>query len=137
MILAERALASAAIDISDGFARDLGRLCEASGCGAVVWEEHLPLTEVKKDQLACPSELELGLYGGEDYELIFTVRPSRVSRLPRSIGGVALHLIGEIRSGRGLTLIGPARAAASLDVGGYDHFNKSNVPNLRRPHFTG
>jgi thiamine-monophosphate kinase len=136
MILARRALASAAIDISDGFARDLGRLCDASGCGAVIWEEHLPLTEVKKDQAPRPSELELGLYGGEDYELILAVRRSRVARLPRKIGGVALHLIGEIRSGRGLTLIGPTGAAALLDVRGYDHFNKSNVRNPRPPHFT-
>jgi thiamine-monophosphate kinase len=136
MILARRALASAVIDISDGFARDLGRLCDASGCGAVVWEEHLPLTEVKKDQASRPSELELGLYGGEDYELIFTVRPSRAARVPRAISGVALHSVGEIRSGRGLTLIGLTGAAASLDVGGYDHFSKSNVHNPRPPQFT-
>lgn len=124
--LARRGLASAAIDVSDGFARDLGRLCDASGCGAVVWEGCLPLPAFKKDRRdRRPSPLELGLYGGEDYELIFTVPSSRTSHVPRSIDGLALHFIGEIRSGRGLTLIGPAGVATPMEARGFDHFSGS------------
>jgi thiamine-monophosphate kinase len=61
-----RERASAAIDISDGFALDLHRLCRASQVGAVV--DRLPV--------ARRSSIEQALYGGEDYELLFAM-PSR------------------------------------------------------------
>ena len=125
--LCRRRLASAAIDISDGFARDLGRLCDSSGCGAEIWENRLPLVELDADRDRRPSALELALYGGEDYELLFTVRHSRAAHVPCTIGGVAVHHIGEIRSGRGLSLIRRGGAATPLDARGYDHFSKSNV----------
>ena len=118
--LARRGLVSAAIDISDGLARDLGRLCDASGCGAMIWEDRLPLANLKEASGATP--LELGLYGGEDYELLFTVPRSRFSRVPRAISGVVLHRIGEIRSGRGLTLVGRGGVARPIETRGYDHF---------------
>jgi len=124
--LAQRGLASAAIDISDGFARDLGRLCDASGCASVIWEECLPLAGLKEERHRGYGPLERGLHGGEDYELIFTVRRSRASYVPRSIGGVALHSIGEIRRGRGLTLIQRGGLETSLEARGYDHFRLSN-----------
>ena len=123
--LARRGLASAAIDISDGFARDLGRLCEASGCGATLWEDRLPLVNLKAVRDSTP--LELGLYGGEDYELIFTVPRSRVSQVPRAIGGVALHRIGEIRRGRGLTLLGRGGGTIRIEARGYDHFHETHA----------
>jgi len=124
MALARRALASAAIDVSDGFARDLGRLCDASGCGATIWEDCLPLVNAKAARDATP--LELALYGGEDYELIFTVPRTRLSQVPRAIGGVALHRIGEIRRGRGLALLGRGGEAIPIEAGGYDHFRRSD-----------
>lgn len=126
MALARHGLASPAIDISDGFARDLGRLCDASGCGAVVWEDRLPLTDRRKDRDLSWSPLELGLYGGEDYELIFTVRSSRVPQVPRAIAGVPLHPIGEIRRGHGLTLVQRNGSETPLVARGYDHFRRSS-----------
>jgi thiamine-monophosphate kinase len=126
MVLARRGLASAAIDISDGFARDLGRLCDASGCGAVIWEERLPLVNLKGDRCRSLNPLELGLHGGEDYELIFTVRSSRAYRVPPSIQGLAMHPIGQIRSTRGLTLIERGGAAVPIEPRGYDHFRRSD-----------
>ncbi len=130
--LARRDLASAAIDVSDGFARDLGRLCDASRCGAAIWEERLPLVSLEAARDASP--LELGLYGGEDYELLFTVPRSRLSQVPRVIGGVALHRIGEIRPGRGLALVGRGGVAVSIEARGYDHFHEpaSAEATLRR-----
>lgn len=122
MALARRGLASAVIDVSDGFARDLGRLCDASGCGATIWEDCLPLVNLKETSDA--TLLELGLYGGEDYEVIFTVPRRRLSQVPRAIGGVALHRIGEIRRGRGLTLVGRGGEAISIEARGYDHFRQ-------------
>lgn len=124
MNLVRRGLASAAIDVSDGFARDLGRLCDASGCGATIWEDHLPLVELNEARNPRLRPLELGLYGGEDYELLFTVPQSRFSQVPRAMGGVALHRIGEIRGGHGLTLLGRGGVGLPIESRGYDHFRQ-------------
>ena len=67
--------ASAAIDISDGALQDLGHVCEASGLGAEIIASRLPL-RAGFDALASALKLdplELALFGGEDYELIFTL----------------------------------------------------------------
>lgn len=124
MYLARRRLASAAIDVSDGFARDLGRLCEASGCGAVIREDHLPLLDAAASRKRNLDPLELGLHGGEDYELIFTVPRSRMARLPGAVGGVAIHEVGEIRQKRGLTLVSVDGQEIRLEARGYDHFQR-------------
>lgn len=124
MYLARRRLASAAIDVSDGFARDLGRLCEASGCGAVIREDQLPLPESASIRKLSLAPLELGLYGGEDYELIFTVPRLRMAELPRAVRDVAVHELGEIRQKRGLTLVRADGKQGPLEARGYDHFEK-------------
>jgi thiamine-monophosphate kinase len=126
MTLARLGLASAAIDVSDGFAGDLGRLCDASGCGATIWENRLPLVHFKSRRWKT-TPLELGLSGGEDYELLFTIPRALRPHVSRAIGGVALHCIGEIRSGRGLTLLGHGGAAIPIEARGYDHFRHPGV----------
>lgn len=74
---------TAMIDISDGLSSELHHICKASGVGAVVFEEHLPID----DQTAfVVSELNLGpvtaaINGGEDYELLFTIRQEDHARL--------------------------------------------------------
>ena len=133
--IAEHRLASAAIDVSDGFARDLARLCAASGVAAVVREEKLPLPPAGKAPGRPSSQpparsalrprldpLELALRGGEDYELIFTVPRAYVRRVPESLGGVAVRDVGEIRAGRGLRLIRRGGAETVLSPRGFDHF---------------
>lgn len=67
--------ASAAIDVSDGALQDLGHVCEASGLGAEVFAGRVPL-RAGFSALAAElglNPLELALFGGEDYELIFTL----------------------------------------------------------------
>lgn len=124
--LARSRLASAAIDVSDGFAADLARLCQSSGCGAVVRAADLPLPPaLGRDPL------ELGLHGGEDYELIFTVPPSRAARVPRRIR-VAVHEVGEIEEGRRLSLMRAGGTRAALDTRGYDHFRRLRTSARRR-----
>ena len=123
--LARRGLASAAIDVSDGFAADLARLCESSGCGAVIREARLP---VPPDDLSSRAPLDLALHGGEDYEVIFTVPPPRSSSMPRSIGGVKVHEVGEIQGSRHLILARADGREIALDTRGYDHFRKLHAP---------
>ena len=79
-------LASAALDISDGLATDLRHLCEESDVAAEVNADALPLGP--------GATLHDALYGGEDYELLFTAAED--ARVPRSIQGVPITAIGRI-----------------------------------------
>lgn len=65
-----RGVASAAIDISDGLLADLGHIAAASGLGAVIEADRLPLSEAARQ---IPGVLNSALTGGDDYELLFTV----------------------------------------------------------------
>lgn len=126
--LAERGLATAAIDISDGLARDLHRLCRASGCGAVVELEALPvdseLSEVAK--LLGLKPLPAALYGGEDYGLLFAVSPGRSASVGRLSGRYALRKIGILRENPEIVLAAGPRHEPLPDVG-FDHFAEAPV----------
>ncbi len=113
-------LASALMDISDGLAIDLQRLCEASGVGAELHAGQIPGPE----HLQPAKSLDLALYGGEDYELLFTVPARKASRLPAEFHGVPLHRLGRIKASPGIILIHPNGAHTPLKTGGYDHFSK-------------
>jgi thiamine-monophosphate kinase len=102
-----RTRASAAMDLSDGLSIDLQRMCVASGVSA----------EIDAPPLFRGATLDQGLHGGEDYERLFTVRPT--VRIPESFAGVALTRIGKIRRG----IPGQIRLAGEpLPIKGYDHF---------------
>ena len=98
LILGEHQLASAMIDLSDGLSSDLNHLCQESGVGATIEAAAIPLDEDVKRLCGrrALDPLALALHGGEDFELLFTVRPENVSRLPRKVDGVAISKIGEI-----------------------------------------
>jgi thiamine-monophosphate kinase len=119
--LSEKRVASAMMDLSDGLSSDLGRLCDASGVGAVVETRKLPV--VRK---AGAGGLELALHGGDDYELLFTVAKTKAHLLPRAIGGVALTAIGEITQGREVVLVGQDGSRRKLEPLGWDTFRKSH-----------
>lgn len=111
----------AAIDVSDGLAMDLGRLCRESGVGAVVREPALPASpgfEPLCEYLgAAPTELQLG--GGEDYVLLFT--------LPGGAGGAIppqCHEIGSVSTSKGLRLATPS-GSGRLPETGWDHLSRA------------
>lgn len=74
------------IDVSDGLASDVLHLCAQSGVGVVVYEENLPLDE--QTYLAATelniSPITAALNGGEDYELLFTVRQADYEKIKNS-----------------------------------------------------
>ena len=81
--LSRHRIASAAIDLSDGLSTDLWRLCRASRVGARVAAEALPLDPAAVRLVGAKRALELALNGGEDYQLLFAVPPTRESLLAR------------------------------------------------------
>ena len=96
-----RGLASAAIDISDGLAGDLGHILAASGVGATVELGRLPLArQVAEVVAASGGDWALPLGGGDDYELCFTLPSEHAPLLPalaRRVG-CPLARIGVIES---------------------------------------
>lgn len=123
--LSAKRLASATIDVSDGLSTDLRHLCGASGVGAYVWADRIPVPDVSRVRVSGgPGPLALALHGGEDYELLFTVPRRKASQLPRRFQGVALHQIGEIRRPKEVDLIELGGKTRPLRPRGYDHFRK-------------
>jgi thiamine-monophosphate kinase len=106
-------VAHAAVDVSDGLARDAGHIGEASGVLVVLDEEALlgDALLVAAGEALGVSALELALYGGEDYALV-AAGPSEMAGFRR---------VGEVREGAGLILRG-ARGERAIDGKGYDHF---------------
>lgn len=118
-----RGLASAAIDVSDGLAQDLGHLLDASGVGAVVTAEALPVHPLASSSQAVSEALSMALNGGDDYQLCFTVPAQRRADLLAAAAGWSEPpvRIGVIRAQPGLELRSGGRAVP-LPVGGWDHF---------------
>ena len=113
--LREKGLASAMIDTSDGLSTDLAHLCEESSVGAEVDASRIPRARVGKAERQV--DLDLALHGGEDYELLFTVRPGK--RVPKQIGGVPLTEIGRIIRSRKISFrTSPIRFTNSSLAGG-------------------
>jgi len=121
--LAEKRLATSMMDLSDGLSSDLPRLCAASGVGADVESGKLPVVQPSTAGGGAGADpLQLALHGGDDYELLFTVRPGRVNMLPKAIHGVPLTVIGTITEQRGLVLVKQEGRERQLHPGGWDPF---------------
>jgi thiamine-monophosphate kinase len=111
------------MDLSDGLSSDLPRLCAASRVGARIVTSKL--LKVKLGGEKSPKDLdltELALNGGDDYELLFTVRPSEARRLPPKFQGIPLNCIGEITRQQRLLLLEPGESEETLPAGGWDPF---------------
>jgi thiamine-monophosphate kinase len=96
--------ASAAMDVSDGLAGDLAKLCRASGVAAEVDVARVPLSEAARAAVtADPALLETVLTGGDDYEIVLTLPRDRLAsfRAAAEHVGVAASEIGRIVAGAG------------------------------------
>jgi len=115
--LRQQGIASAMIDISDGFSTDLSHICEESRVGADIEAESIPRARVGSGKT--PVTLELALHGGDDYELLFTSSPS--APVPAKVAGVRITEVGRITKSRGMRLLINGRARR-LETGGWEHF---------------
>ncbi len=116
LLLQRRALASAALDLSDGLSTDLNRLCKESGVAAEVDAALMPLHPA--------ATLTQALHGGEDYELLFTAPAA--ARMPRSIAGVPVSRIGRILKsckGHPAAILLTKDGFQPLEPHGWEHFS--------------
>ena len=115
-------IATSAMDVSDGLLGDLRKLCTASGVGATLELDALPLSEALLSRHT-PEQCEnFALHGGDDYELLFTLPADcLVPGEPGAAGLPRLTRIGRITAGDGVRC---TRGGVEVAVSGtgYDHF---------------
>ena len=119
-LLARRKLASAMIDVSDGLSVDLAHICEESGAGAEIDPARVPLSAALRRFSKDP--LTLALDGGEDFELLFTVRPRNAARLRALAERFEITEIGRITAGKRILAVDSAGRKKPLKIRGYEHF---------------
>lgn len=124
--IAQSGFAGAMMDLSDGLSTDLPRLCAESSTGAEIWLSHLPsFSEAAK--WGC-DPLELALHGGEDFELIFSIRAKKAGEFEAGYpaGYPPIHRIGRLTRNQGaFWLSAPEGKPHRLAALGFDHFKRS------------
>lgn len=120
-----RAHARAAMDLSDGIVKDLGRMIRVSGCGAVIAADRLPLSPPVARRLAlAPEQLASIISAGDDYEVLAACAPESAAAFIQAARAVGVPMtdIGEMTDGRDLVMRDAAGAAIDVANAGYDHF---------------
>lgn len=122
--LGEAGLANSMIDISDGLLADLGHICSASGVGAEVESQAVPVSRPCQAVAGALGEdpLAWALEGGEDYELLFTCSPDKAEEareLVHSATGAKVTAIGRMTEAEGIVV---HSYEPSGGPGGYRHF---------------
>jgi thiamine-monophosphate kinase len=123
--LALRGLASAAIDLSDGLAGDLGHVLRASGGGAELELGRLPTSLTLAEHFPDDdARWRLQLTGGDDYELCFTAAPADAFAIEQALAACELNatVIGRITSEPGMRWIRPDGGELALEGAGFEHF---------------
>jgi thiamine-monophosphate kinase len=124
--LAERGLARAGMDLSDGLSSDLAEMCRQSGVGARVEAEAVPVAAAVAglERARGGDALSLALHGGEDYELLLAVAPDDFEALAElaRVWGIAVCAIGEFFEGAPEVRLRDDEGERALLAGGHDHF---------------
>lgn len=117
-------VAHAALDISDGLLQDLGHILKASGCGAQLSYNNLPVDPALAG-LSPLLQQQAVLGGGDVYQLCFTAptaRREQITNLGRK-SGVRVTCIGHIMAQAGLLIKDENGACIAPQVLGFDHFS--------------
>jgi thiamine-monophosphate kinase len=126
-VLAEglRGHASAGMDVSDGLAGDLSKLCRASGVAAEIEVSRVPLSKAAQAALAAEPELiETILTGGDDFEIVATVPAGALGSLQRAARAARVPLteIGRIATGQGIRFVTADGKALRFARASFSHF---------------
>lgn len=123
-----RGIANSAIDISDGLLADLGHITQASGVGARIHLDQLPLSPEFRQHCAAARQADaceqLALSGGDDYELCFTLPARQSSALQQAAAATKTPVthIGEIVAGTDIACLRASGESYAAPAAGYDHF---------------
>ncbi len=123
--LAESAVVTSMMDISDGVATDLAHICNQSKCGAVVHGDSVPISAMMKEgaDLLGQKPLAQALSGGEDYQLLFTMPAGSGQKLAEEIQNrlaTTISRIGVIDDGVGVRLQ-DGETVSEISFQGYEH----------------
>lgn len=113
-------------DISDGLATDLSHICHESDCGAILSQISLPHHPHLVDAAKAVNKdmLDLQLFSGEDYQLVFTVQQDRGSQVESMIAGALnqpIYPVGRIKNGSGVCLQKTSGELIDITFKGYEH----------------
>jgi thiamine-monophosphate kinase len=118
--------ASAAMDVSDGLAGDLAKLCRVSGVSAEVEVARVPLSDAARTAVATePALMETILSGGDDYEILCTFSAAQSGDFIAAAqsAGVTATEIGHVTAGEGAAqFVGPDGRPLSLSQTSFSHF---------------
>jgi thiamine-monophosphate kinase len=119
-----RGLATAAIDVSDGLLADLTHICRLSGVGATIDLAQVPVSSIGAKHLNTDEGRTAIVAGGDDYELCFTAHPNSRDSIQdlTNVLGVPMTRIGQVKRGKGVSLLGGDGKPVKIDGRGYDHF---------------
>jgi thiamine-monophosphate kinase len=121
---------TAMIDISDALASEVHHICELSGTGAAVYERNLPVDGVTQKIAAELGESPTGyaLYGGEEYELLFTLSDGEYEKLESVTSDVTV--VGRIQEKeKGIVCVSEQGETRALPKKGWDHFSAGKGPD--------
>ncbi len=116
--------AHAAIDISDGFLVDLQRMLSLSGKAAEIELTDIPISDALRSKVKYHEYINKILAGGEDYELIFTIKPQDKVKLEKyaQVENILVTKVGTITEGTGVKLFQQGKLAELPNNTGFDHF---------------
>jgi thiamine-monophosphate kinase len=122
--LALRGIASACIDVSDGLLADLGHACVASGAGAELDADALPMSSALTAAFDRATCRDLALAGGDDYELCFTAPAERQTEIAAALAqaGCRATRVGRIVAGSGVRALDAAGNPIAPGRAGWEHF---------------
>lgn len=130
-IIAQSRLANAMMDISDGLASDIRHICNASGLGALIYENQLPLSESIQKYI---SKFKLDLLRmatgiGEDYNLLVTVPSGNFDSLKNKLNnqGHDLYAVGRMTADKEIMIVRKEGNKEVLQIGGWDHFKEKEL----------
>jgi thiamine-monophosphate kinase len=124
-ILTSTVCANAMIDISDGLASEIHHICKESNVGATLFERSIPVDLVTQHIAGEFSEspVDYALYGGDEYELLFTLTDKEFEKLEQLTNDVSV--VGRItEAGTGVMFVRENGETEPLKAGGWDHFKR-------------
>jgi thiamine-monophosphate kinase len=125
LLLSRNRAATSCMDVSDGLADGVRQIAEASSCGITVDAAAVPISPAARawHEQRGTNPIDMALSGGDDYELVFTVRPSHRGRLRgvrQRLGTLPVTRIGVVTKGRELQ-VRDGETMRELPAG-YEHF---------------